>query len=143
MKIISLLALLTTSIHSVLSEGPKITNKVYFDITQGSENLGRIVFGLYGDVVPKTTENFRSLCTKETGIGYKVFIIISILSFIIYSLSYHVMLFLLFSFRFGSQGSKFHRVIQNFMIQGGDFTRGKYRLFRFKVTMKVMELEVG
>lgn len=45
--------------------------KVYFDITAGGEAIGRVVMQLRQDVVPKTAENFRQLCLKPEGEGYK------------------------------------------------------------------------
>ena len=67
----------------------EVTSRVFFDVSADGKNLGRIVIGLFGKAVPKTTANFKALCegfTKSSGerIGYK--------------------------------GSKFHRVIPNFVV---------------------------
>ncbi|KAF1353667.1 cyclophilin-like domain-containing protein [Delphinella strobiligena] len=70
----------------------------FFDITLGGEPLGRIKMELFQDVVPKTAENFRQFCTGETKnhLGRPQ----------------------------GYKGTKFHRVIRDFMIQSGDFLNG-------------------
>ena len=72
---------------------------VFFDIGIDGQPAGRMTFELYADVVPKTAENFRALCTGEKGVGKS-------------GKPLHF------------KGSKFHRVITGFMAQGGDFTRG-------------------
>ncbi|MGN9760098.1 peptidylprolyl isomerase [Streptomyces sp. SD31] len=69
-----------------------MSENVFFKVSAGGEDLGRIVFRLFDDVVPKTARNFRELATGQHGFGYK--------------------------------GSPFHRVIPEFMLQGGDFTNG-------------------
>lgn len=48
-----------------------MVTRVYFDMTIGGNNAGRIVMELRTDVVPKTAENFRALCTMEKGFGFK------------------------------------------------------------------------
>jgi cyclophilin family peptidyl-prolyl cis-trans isomerase len=48
-----------------------VTDTVYFDITADGEPLGRVEFGLFGEAVPKTAENFKQLCTGEPGFGYE------------------------------------------------------------------------
>eukprot|EP00629_Pelagomonadales_sp_RCC1024_P006809 CAMPEP_0119295748 /NCGR_PEP_ID=MMETSP1329-20130426/50218_1 /TAXON_ID=114041 /ORGANISM="Genus nov. species nov., Strain RCC1024" /LENGTH=241 /DNA_ID=CAMNT_0007296667 /DNA_START=64 /DNA_END=790 /DNA_ORIENTATION=- len=76
-----------------------VTNKVYFDVEIDGAPAGRIVMGLFGETVPKTTENFRALATCENGTGKSG-----------KELCY--------------KNSIFHRVIPQFMLQGGDFTHG-------------------
>ncbi|KAH6834368.1 peptidyl-prolyl cis-trans isomerase / cyclophilin-40 / rotamase [Perilla frutescens var. hirtella] len=74
--------------------------RCFLDISIGDELEGRIVVELYDDVVPKTAENFRALCTGEKGIGPNTGV----------PLHY--------------KGSRFHRVIKSFMVQGGDISAG-------------------
>eukprot|EP00080_Pristionchus_pacificus_P022851 PDM82871.1 cyn-3 [Pristionchus pacificus] len=84
---------------STLSRQSRTTDPIFFDITIGGKAAGRIVMELFSDITPKTAENFRALCTGEKGVGKS-------------GKPLHY------------KGSSFHRVIPNFMLQGGDFTRG-------------------
>lgn len=55
----------------LFSTGPVENPVVFLDIDADSDPLGRIIIELNADVVPKTAENFRALCTGEHGFGYK------------------------------------------------------------------------
>lgn len=83
-------------------EVPEITHRVYLDVDIDGQHAGRIVIGLYGQVVPKTSENFRALCTGEMGKGVS-------------GKNLHY------------KGRPFHRIISGFMIQGGDTVYGDGR----------------
>ncbi|KAK6465769.1 cyclophilin-like domain-containing protein [Scheffersomyces coipomensis] len=51
---------------------PKITHKVFFEITEEGKPIGKITIGLFGEIVPKTVENFRQLTvSKDVKFGYK------------------------------------------------------------------------
>ncbi|RIA95422.1 cyclophilin-like domain-containing protein [Glomus cerebriforme] len=91
---------------------------VFFDISIGNQPAGRMKMELFADVVPKTAENFRQLCTgefKKNGVpqGYK--------------------------------GAQFHRVIKDFMIQGGDFVKsdgtGSFSIYGEKFPDENFELK--
>jgi len=48
-----------------------MTIRCFFDIDIGGKAAGRVIMELRNDVVPKTCENFRALCTGEKGFGFK------------------------------------------------------------------------
>ncbi|KAM9827620.1 NK-tumor recognition protein [Neosynchiropus ocellatus] len=83
--------------------GVKDRPQCYFDVELNREPVGRIVFQLFSEICPKTSKNFLSLCTGERGTGK------------------------LTGKKLCYKGSTFHRVVKNFMIQGGDFTEGNGR----------------
>jgi peptidylprolyl isomerase len=88
--IAALTVALTAGAAPIRADNPQVA----IDVSIGGEPAGTIEAELFADVVPKTAENFRVLCTGEQG----------------EDLSY--------------AGSPFHRIIPGFMIQGGDFTNG-------------------
>ena len=104
MKLATFLFATATTMFSVAEADPlaKVTEKVYFDVEIGGEAAGRITFGLFGDVVPKTAKNFATLCDGSAGTGNS-------------GKPLHY------------KGSSFHRIIPGFMAQGGDFTSGDGR----------------
>ncbi len=54
-----------------IAQEKKMLPRCFLDISAGGEKLGRVVVELRSDVVPKTAENFRALCTGEKGYGFK------------------------------------------------------------------------
>ncbi|CAH1635474.1 unnamed protein product [Spodoptera littoralis] len=75
-----------------------VRSRVFMDISIGGLPSGRLVFELFNDIAPKTAENFRALCAGDMGVGKNTG----------KPLTY--------------KGMVFHRVVKDFMIQGGDFT---------------------
>ena len=97
MKVLALLsALMAAALADTLDT---VTEKVFFDIEIDGEKTGRIVFGMFGDTVPKTVKNFSTLADGSAGMGNS-------------GKPLHF------------KGSGFHRIIPGFMAQGGDFTNG-------------------
>ncbi|OWJ99830.1 PPIG [Cervus elaphus hippelaphus] len=72
--------------------------RCFFDIAINNQPAGRVVFELFSDVCPKTCENFRCLCTGEKGTGKST------------QKPLHY------------KSCLFHRVVKDFMVQGGDFS---------------------
>ncbi|MRA76162.1 peptidylprolyl isomerase, partial [Bacillus thuringiensis] len=65
---------------------------MYLDIQIGELEAGRLTIELFANIVPRTAENFRVLCTGNKGFDYN--------------------------------NCRFHRIIPQFIVHGGDITRG-------------------
>jgi cyclophilin family peptidyl-prolyl cis-trans isomerase len=91
---------------------------VYFDIAIADRPAGRIEMTLRKDIAPKTVENFRALCTGEKSTPTK---------------------------KLWYKNTIFHRVIPNFMLQGGDFERangtGGYSIYGTKFADENFKLQ--
>ncbi|KAJ1060054.1 hypothetical protein K5549_004492 [Capra hircus] len=81
-----------------------VNTMVFFDDSIGGQEVGHMKTELFADIVPKTAENFRQFCTEFRKDGVPI----------------------------GYKGSTFHRVIKDFMIQGGDFVNGDDENFKLR-----------
>ncbi|CAL8137852.1 unnamed protein product [Orchesella dallaii] len=88
-----------TTVAAGAVTGGEVLPRCYFDVEIGGISAGRVVFELFSNVAPRSAENFRGLCTGEYGIGKTT------------EKPLHF------------KGTVFHRVIKEFMIQGGDFSK--------------------
>ncbi|XP_017076081.1 peptidyl-prolyl cis-trans isomerase, rhodopsin-specific isozyme [Drosophila eugracilis] len=70
-----------------------VTSRIYMDVKHNKKPVGRITFGLFGKLAPKTVANFRHLCLR--GVNGTSYV-----------------------------GSRFHRVVDRFLVQGGDILNG-------------------
>lgn len=77
----------------------EVNPHVFLDVKIGEEFAGRIIIQLFKNILPRTAENFRALCTGEKGIGVS-------------GVPLHF------------KGCKFHKIMPKFMVQGGDLTNG-------------------
>lgn len=96
------LRLVTTLVFAFLASTSlaakmEYSHEVTLDVSIDGQDSGKIKLGLLGDKVPATSINFAAMCDKNQKVAGK---------------------------KHPFKGSKFHRVIPNFMLQGGDFTKG-------------------
>jgi cyclophilin family peptidyl-prolyl cis-trans isomerase len=114
-----------------MPHAPVLTNPVVFlDIACGQSHLGRVTIELFADVVPRTAENFRSLCTGERGVSRHV------------NVNGHSD-----SCPLTYKGIPFHRIVRDFIVQGGDILhkdgRGNLSIFGYPFFDESFEGKAG
>ena len=113
---------------SIVRMGPAATSQVFIEVAIGGEPAGRMVFDLFGDDVPRTCENFRALCTGEKGVGVSGSLPLapkpSKTTTPVLRACPHASTLGKTGQQLHLKGSKFHRIIPQFMCQGGDITNG-------------------
>ena len=124
---------------SIVRMGPAATSQVFIEVAIGGEPAGRMVFDLFGDDVPRTCENFRALCTGEKGVGVSGSPPLALYrtkpshpahtahpktTAPVLRACPHASTLGKTGQQLHLKGSKFHRIIPQFMCQGGDITNG-------------------